>query len=1336
MPEPVTISLTALAIGQFLGESIVGEVIGGEAHGLYRDFLERWRDAAIDPETGLPRNHDLQKASLASLREAALVLVAELAGRLDGKKPWLPCLFEHVRAGNLFKIPLLEAGADPKRQWVEALRAAISADRFASMHAKLLLNEDDVRQCFSGGNLCAAIQPKLAQSFIEWAEAEVQEGSEPAEAETPGRQPANFRKLVTEGWQAAERRGKAITLAHVYCLFFREHLKTNPKVFRILVTDTLTAMGAKLDGLGANLTGELKTLRELIATLIATPSKIEFTAFEQWLEPQLGEIKSLLAGMNDMLDAMARGQEVLRHQQGEILVAITTLQMEFARNNRTAAQPALDQFRSYIEPLSHKLDYLIGGLPIQRFRLPPPPERELDLLQAKHRTVDLLGRTLDLDALTQWLEADDPISARLLVGGAGTGKTRLAYELLLRVNVEKYEWQSGVLNGSDLRRLVDKTHTPDFNWAVPTLLVVDYAQTLAAPLRDLLVALTHKSCDRVPKLRLLLLERQPGDWFDDLLRAEESHGPCAVRALFNPPAPVPLTPLPQGKVRRQILQQTLKRAAEINRIKPLALPPEEDRAFNESLNHDLFSQPLNLMLAALAASELGLLPALRRERIALAETLAERELRRVERFARDPQSEAQKRALRHLAACATMERGFTSTELDRAMKEELDALRIVWPDGAGDAAMVLRRALPHERLAVAPVEPDFLGEALVLLTLAKADRNAAERRQNWCAIAERCCRRDPLSTPATLLHAFQNFGHDPRYGEPLLAATDALIRAGLADAEPALLLGIESALPHETVELRGRAAQVTWHLYERLKSALEKGRDDLSPEVARLASNLGVRLSDAGRRTEALGPAQEAVEIHRALARQNADAFQPALASSLNNLAIRLSELGRRAEALGPAQEAVELNRALARQNADAFQQTLAMSLNNLANVLSELGRRAEALGPAQEAVEILRALARQNLETFQRDLASSLNNMAIRLNQLGRRTEALGSAQEAVEIYRALARQNPDAFQPALASSLNNLAIRLSALGRRAEALGPAQEAVEIRRALARQNPEAFQPALAMSLNNLATFLSELGRRAEALGPAQEAVELYRALARQNPDAFQPAWASSLNNLATFLSELGRRAEALVPAQEAVELYRALARQNPDAFQPDLAMSLNNLANRLSELGRRAEALGPAQEALELYRALARQNPDAFQSDLASSLNTLANVLSELGRLAEALGPAQEAVEIRRALARQNPDAFSHDLAISLGAFSQVLTGMERHAEAAAALAEALRALRPQFLALPEAFAPLIVALVRDYLSATEAAQAEPDLKLLAPILERLEQMQPTREGGSQPPG
>ena len=59
-----------------------------------------------------------------------------------------------------------------------------------------------------------------------------------------------------------------------------------------------------------------------------------------------------------------------------------------------------------------------------------------------------------------------------------------------------------------------------------------------------------------------------------------------------------------------------------------------------------------------------------------------------------------------------------------------------------------------------------------------------------------------------------------------------------------------------------------------------------------------MRLSDLGRREEALAATQEAVDIYRRLAQTRPDAFLPDLAASLNNLGGHLSKLGRREEAL------------------------------------------------------------------------------------------------------------------------------------------------------------------------------------------------------------------------------------------------------------------------------------------------------------------------------------------------------------------------------------------------------------------------------------------------------
>ncbi|BCY07004.1 tetratricopeptide repeat protein [Actinoplanes sp. L3-i22] len=460
-------------------------------------------------------------------------------------------------------------------------------------------------------------------------------------------------------------------------------------------------------------------------------------------------------------------------------------------------------------------------------------------------------------------------------------------------------------------------------------------------------------------------------------------------------------------------------------------------------------------------------------------------------------------------------------------------------------------------------------------------------------------------------------------------------------------------------------------------------------DLAGFLSNLGLRLSGLGRREEALTATTEAVEVYRRLAAANPGAFEPDLAMSLNNLGNHLSGLGRREEALTATTEAVEVRRRLAAANPGAFEPDLATSLNNLGTMLSGLGRREEALTATTEAVEVRRRLAAANPGAFEPDLAMSLNNLGTMLSELGRREEALTATTEAVEVRRRLAAANPGAFEPNLATSLNNLGNHLSELGRREEALTATTEAVEAYRRLAAANPGAFEPDLATSLNNLGNHLSGLGRREKALTATTEAVEAYRRLAAANPGAFEPNLATSLNNLGNHLSELGRREKALTATTEAVEAYRRLAAANPGAFEPNLATSLNNLGTMLSGLGRREEALTATTEAVEVYRRLAAANPGAFEPDLAMSLNNLGTMLSGLGRREEALTATTEAVEVYRRLAAANPGAFEPNLAMSLNNLGTMLSGLGRREEALTATTEAVEVRRRLAAANPGAFEP-----------------------------------------------
>jgi len=774
---------------------------------------------------------------------------------------------------------------------------------------------------------------------------------------------------------------------------------------------------------------------------------------------------------------------------------------------------------------------------------------DIDLLNPFRRAIALVGREQDLQNLRQWLNSDRRIAVRTLTGRGGAGKTRIALELIEELRAGGGDWRAGFVSADELRRFAEQQNLSQWGWQSPTLVVVDYAAGSTESLRVWLRELAEHPARGTdgPPLRLLLLEREANaeeGWYRSLIpRSWSGEG---VAELFDPIVPLRLRPLDRAEERRAVLAAMLRVVADYKGIPPLPLPaPGENPHFDRQLVEPVWEDPLTLMMAALVSPHTGVIEALAFSRTDLAFRLAERELDRVRGFA-SPDAETARRLPAHLAAYTVLGGGLTQQDALDVAKEESDELGLQYPGGPGALVSRLHDALPAPKHGIATISPDIVAEALVLLALRELDD------EQQLAVMRRAAHRMGRPVPVCLIRIAQDFANEGN-AEPLNWLR-ALIEMGAAD-DIGLLREIERAMPDQTLALREMAAEVDRLLLER------------------------IAIIDADQETETITSERAAI---------------------LNNFANRLSDLGRREEALATAEEAVRIRRQLAAVRPDAFLPELAGSLNNLATFLSNLGRREDALATAEEATELYRHLAAARPDAFLPDLAMSLNNLANRLSDLGRREDALATAETAVRIRRHLAAARPDAFLPDLAMSLNNLANCLSDLGRREDALATAEEAVRIRRQLAAARPDAFLPDLAMSLNNLANRLSDLGRREDALATAEEATALYRQLAAARPDAFLPDLAASLNNLANRLSDLGRREAALATAEAVVRIRRQLAAARPDAFLPELATSLGTNGRCLVELERYTEAANSFKEGILAMLPLFRQIPRACQEVMA----------------------------------------------------------------------------------------------------------------------------------------
>ncbi len=847
---------------------------------------------------------------------------------------------------------------------------------------------------------------------------------------------------------------------------------------------------------------------------------------------------------------------------------------------------------------------------------PPANPSPSALLDARHGFIPFFeeGRAGLLQDLRAWCDKEEPVGAWLLHGVGGIGKTRLLIEWSERLARE--EWWTGFLVKS-----VDLTRFEELLSSAPRLLVViDYAESRQSLGALLQLVARRRNTRHDGRLRLVLLARTAGEWWQELLASESP-----VKDLLSDKPPKELAALvAAGPDRARVFEEAVQQFASLRggaSRKPVLR--FEDRRFDRILY---------LHMAALATVE-GL--------SFTADSLMDEILDHEERFwltqapvRLDAERRLFKERVRRMVTAFTLRGGVSGRREAEAVLSRVN--------GAHDDALLLllRDLYPGNREGagsayVSGLEPDLLGEAMTLRTLRKQADLAGQLLERVFEDASEGTIRTGFEVLGRL--SVDHAEETERWIAGLLehdlmgravAALEAAKAVGLRTAHSSMGMPLASALERQgTVELAERLdaaglPKTTVILREvglwAAQMLLRHLADNESPEAlvrrVRLLNLLSLRQRDLRKLEDSLASIKEAVGHCRKLEDLRPGAFSTELAGCLHNLGITQSALGRREESLATVEESVAIRRTLAAAQPDAFLLDLANGLSVLSTMQSNLNKPVEALASTQEAVAYLRKLVQERPERFLPALAGILMNQAATHDLMGQPVEALASAQEAADHYRKLVESSPDTFLPDLAGSLNNLGLMLGSLKRHEEALRPAQESVEIRRKLAQVRPGAFLPDLARSLHSLSTRQQELKLRQEALASAREAVAIRRQLAEERPDAIRPYLADSLTNLCNRQRELGMK-ECLDTAEEALTLYRQLAQARPEAFRQYLAIGLNALSNAQHERRMKEEALASIQEALNTIWPSFLTVPSAFKELTETILKNMDERLKAMGR-------------------------------------------------------------------------------------------------------------------------
>jgi tetratricopeptide (TPR) repeat protein len=585
-------------------------------------------------------------------------------------------------------------------------------------------------------------------------------------------------------------------------------------------------------------------------------------------------------------------------------------------------------------------------------RVIEPEHGPAGLLHPALGVVPFVGRERELAALEDWCTDGNIGLVRLVTGGGGSGKTRLALELVRRMNGRGWEC---VPVAEDAERQAVAAERAVASRA-GLLLVVDYAEARTG-LEGLLEAAARDEGRDEGRVRVLLLARQAGDWWDRL-----HGGGAAVRGLVRD-AGEAVIELGGGLGRGMSAVEEVRRAVRFFALRLSVAAPDVDLT---GLAADSGMEVLDLhataLVAVLSAHGAG-------GRVDVDAALGLEELLGHEkRYWRGRAQAAglldgphglSMAQLSQVAAAGCLLGLSSAAELGRrvpgvaASEAVVRWLRELYPPGPAGELGVLR----PDRLAELHVSRELGGSpGLARACLTGLDQEQARR--------------------ALVLLARASAEH---------AAARVLLESSLArfaDVLDAVTAPREVMI--SIVDVTAIEEAVTTY-----RALAEARPDTFLPGFAMALNNQALRLADLGRPKEALTAIKEAVTTYRALAEARPDAFLPDLAMALNNQALRLADLGRPKEALTAIKEAVTIRRTLAETRPDAFLPSLAGALDNQSNQLAELGRPEEALTAIEEAVTTYRALADDRPDVFARRYANSLETRDAILSALGREADA-----------------------------------------------------------------------------------------------------------------------------------------------------------------------------------------------------------------------------------------------------------------------------------------------------------------------------------------------------------
>ncbi|MGW4685514.1 type VII secretion system-associated protein [Streptomyces sp. NPDC004244] len=853
------------------------------------------------------------------------------------------------------------------------------------------------------------------------------------------------------------------------------------------------------------------------------------------------------------------------------------------------------------------------------------PEAGLHPLVSRPEEADLVG----------WARDGRGTALRLVCGPSGQGKTTLARQVCARLGA--LGWTAGVL---DLER-APAPHTAGAEamagslarsarrWdrqlaavaALPrlsgrALLVVDSAEVHRSRIEELLHTVAElPTTEDVPPVKLLLLARDTGEWWEELSVGSHRHHWIDRRVTRLAPVTEGMGDAELGAVWRDAIGG-FQRAAEQAGMVPTA----GSARWISGGRPAVVPTTLHLYAAAL----LRVLDAAEGRTTALDH--------------RDhPITGLIEHEQRYMAGA------FTAVGLPLGHEQARSLLALVCLHAPPDEPAALRTL---RRVQTAAADDDLARMTRQLQALYPGGARSLWRAPGPDRLAD--------SVLHTLAADSRSDGEADRVFRTLCATDDwfegrdcarVLIRAlATADEEPTALAEIPRRVAGAVSTLilehpRGfvpAALDMAPDRFEQQILAAVTGHDTTAAASRLAVSELEALDLLLGSTAGSDRRARIAVAVSGTLLRSERDAWPGTGPWHTSERLVRLARYARGLRRIGDLQgassaadEALSLVRRMRESGEAAANGRIAQRMSRASSDLAAAGRDDIALEVSTAAAESAWSTlsSPEPLDTAGR--AAILERHSQRLFALGQTNAAANCSGEALQLYHDAALHHPGRHDLELTGAMADYGMKLRAVGRPRQAAPHLAAAIaSYERHLAVDDRPGTRYGLVLALRAHGAVLRDLGQADQAIFHLEKAVEVQRGLAALDPDAAVDL-AAALGQLGATLAETGAREAAARHLEEALDVLRDL-RGEPRAKE-ELAGVLSNLGAVYGESGDAARAVSLLEEALALQEAREPHLEEAID-EVKATVHNLLLALRETGDEARArevraryLAPSEE---------------------------------------------------------------------------------------------------------------